>query len=202
MRPRRKLDRRSFLRQVTGAGLAGGALGLIGGEAKAFQTGPYTGITDTDSGSYADNAGHGRGPNGNAWGNPPQTTGVTDSDPMDAVGNGRGPIGTGYSDNDSGAYADPSGHGRNRNAQPPQTGVTDSDPTDWAGEGRGTAGARGERPRLVRPDGTPVDYTGLTDTDSGESRDPSGYGRGSRNCRDSDHSNPDWRLRDPVRRCE
>lgn len=202
MRPTRKLNRRSFLRQVAGGGFAAGAVALDGGQARAGQTGPYTGITDNDSGAYADNAGHGRGPGGNAWGQPPQTTGVTDSDPMDAVGNGRGPIGSGYSDSDSGAYADPSGHGRNRNAQPPQTGVTDSDPTDWSGEGRGTAGARGERPRLVRPDGTPVDYTGITDNDSGDTRDPAGYGRGSRDCRDTDHSQPDWRHRDPVRRCE
>ena len=39
MKPTRRLDRRSFLRQVVGGGLLGGAMGVIGGEARA-QTGP------------------------------------------------------------------------------------------------------------------------------------------------------------------
>ena len=124
---------------------------------------------------------------------------MTDSDPIDPVGQGRGGQ-TGYSDSDSGANADPSGRGRR--GRPTQTGITDSDPTDSYGEGRGTAGGDGRRPWLTRPDGTPVEHTGITDSDSGASRDPAGYGRGSRECRDQDHTHPDWRYRDPARRCE
>ena len=199
MKPTRKLNRRSFLRRVAGGAVGLGALGAIDGSASA-QTGPYTGITDTDSGSYADNAGHGRGPGGNRSAQPQSNEGVTDSDPADLPGHGRGGY-TGYSDNDSGATADPSGRGRRRGEQAPQTGITDSDPTDSYGEGRGTAG-NGARPWRTRPDGTPVEHTGITDSDSGQSRDPAGYGRGSRECRDSDHSNANWQHRDPVRRCE
>ena len=74
MIPTRRLNRRSFLGRVAG-GAAAGAFGLVGGEARAGQTGPYTGISDNDSGSYADNAGHGRGPGGNAGGQPAQPQG-------------------------------------------------------------------------------------------------------------------------------
>ena len=100
MKPVRRLNRRSFFRQVAGGAAAAGALGVIGGEARAWQTGPYTGVTDNDSGSYADNAGHGRGPGGNASGHPNQNQGSQ----------------TGYSDSDSGANADPSGGGRDEAA--------------------------------------------------------------------------------------
>ena len=201
MKPTRKLNRRSFLGKVAGGAVAAGALGVIGGEARAGQTGPYTGVTDNDSGSHADNAGHGRGPGGNASGQPqgnPQT-GVTDSDPTDPSGHGRGGQ-TGYSDSDSGANADPSGRGRR--GQHPQTGITDSDPTDAYGQGQGTSGSRTTRSVQRRPDGSFAHYTGVTDTDSGQSRDPAGYGRGGRDCRDADSQEPDWRHRDPIRRCE
>src|SRR5689334_17862470 len=107
MRSGRRLNRRSFLRRVAGRAAATGALGVIGGEARAWQTGPYTGVTDQDSGSHADNAGHGRGPGGNSSGQPAQPQ----------------PGQTGYSDSDSGADADPSGGGRR--GQRPQTGITD-----------------------------------------------------------------------------
>jgi len=150
MKPTRKLSRRSFLRQVGGTAFVGGAgIGLFGASgAHAHQTGPYTGVTDTDSGSYADNAGHGRGPGGNRSGQPAQPQ----------------PGQTGYSDSDSGANADPSGAGR----RGPQSGVTDSDPTDASGAGRGT----GRRPdRSGR-------YTGITDSDNGATRDRGGYGIG------------------------
>lgn len=190
----RKLNRRSFLGQVVGtAGI--GAFAVVDGKARA-QTGPYTGVTDNDSGSHADNAGHGRGPGGNASGHP---QGVTDGDPTDPVGGGRGGQ-TGYSDSDSGANADPSGRGRH--PQGTQTGITDSDPTDPSGQGLGTSGGSSRNAIRRRPDGSYASYTGLTDTDTGSSRDPSGYGRGSRDCRDSDNQQPDWRNRDPVRRCE
>ena len=121
MTPTRRLNRRSFLAQVAGGAAAAGALGVIGGTARA-QTGPYTGVTDNDSGSHADNAGHGRGPGGNASGQPAQPQGGQ----------------TGYSDSDSGANADPSGGGRR--GQRPQTGITDGDPTDPYGQGHGTSG--------------------------------------------------------------
>jgi len=184
MKSLRRLNRRSFLRQVAGGATALGALGVIGGEARALQTGPHTGVTDTDSGSHADNADHGRGPGGTSSGQPAQ--------PQQGQ--------TGYSDSDSGPNADPSGAGRR--GQRPQTGITDQDSTDSYGQGRGTSGARTHNSIQRRPDGSFAHYTGITDTDSGATRDPSNYGRGSRDCRDSDNQQPDWRNRDPVRRCQ
>jgi hypothetical protein len=134
MKPARKLNRRSFLGQVAGGAATAGALGLIGGEARAWQTGPYTGVSDNDSGSYADNAGHGRGPGGNAHGQPAQPQGNQ----------------TGYSDSDSGANADPSGAGRR--GQRPNTGITDGDsgnvrdPANYGRGGRECRDADSERP--------------------------------------------------------
>ena len=184
MKTERKLNRRSFLWQVAGGAAVTGALGVIGGEARAWQTGPYTGVTDNDSGSYADNAGHGRGPGGNASGHPNQNQGSQ----------------TGYSDSDSRANADPSGGGRR--GQRPNTGITDGDPTDPYGQGHGTSGGTSHNSVRRTPDGRVLQYTGITDSDSGAARDPSNYGRGGRECRDSDASEPDWRNRDPVRRCQ
>ena len=201
MKPTRRFNRRSFLGQVAGSAVAVGAFGIVAGKARAGQTGPYTGVTDNDSGSHADNAGHGRGPGGNASGQPqsnPQTN-VTDSDPTDPVGHGRGGQ-TGYSDSDSGANADPSGRGRR--GQPTRTGLTDRDPTDAYGQGQGTSGATTQHSTQRRPDGSTAYYTGLTDSDGGASRDPANYGRGSRECRDSDHQSANWQHRDPRRRCE
>ena len=183
MKPVRRLNRRSFLGQVAGGAATIGALGLIGGSARA-QTGPYTGVTDTDSGSHADNAGHGRGPGGNASGNPPPV-----SNPQ-----------SGYSDSDSGANADPSGNGRRGRSV--QTGITDTDPTDPYGQGRGTSGNTARNFSATRPDGSRATWSGITDSDSGQTRDPANYGRGTRDCRDADNQQPDWRNRDPVRRCE
>lgn len=185
MKPTRRLTRRSFLGTVAGGAAAAGALGVIGGTARAaLQTGPYTGISDNDSGSHADNAGHGRGPGGNASGQPAQPQ----------------PGQTGYSDSDSGANADPSGGGRR--GQRPQTGITDGDPTDPYGQGHGTSGGTSHNSVRRRGDGSIAHYTGITDSDSGTARDPSNYGRGGRECRDSDSQAPDWRNRDPVRRCQ
>lgn len=184
MKPVRSINRRSFFGQVAGGAVAAGALGLISGQARAWQTGPYTGISDNDSGGHADNAGHGRGPGGNASGQPaPPQTGQT-----------------GYSDSDSGANADPSGGGRR--GRRVQTGITDQDPSDPYGQGRGTSGSTTHNSIRRRPDGSAASYSGITDNDSGSSRDPANYGRGSRDCRDADAQQPDWRHRDPVRRCE
>ena len=160
MRIRRQINRRSFLARVAGGAVAAGALGIVGGAARAGQTGPYTGITDSDSGSYADNAGHGRGPGGNAYGQPQQ--------PRSGY--------TGYSDSDSGRNADRSGEGR----RGVRSGVTDSDPTDPYGNGRGAlnSGGSGVRPNQRRPDGRCTHYTGRTDSDAGAIRDPSSYGHG------------------------
>ena len=79
-----------------------------------------TGVTDSDSGAHADNAGHGRGPGGNRYGQPAQPQ----------------PNYTGCSDSDSGNGADPSGSGR-RCRETRQTGISDSDPSDPYGQGRG-----------------------------------------------------------------
>ena len=62
------------------------------------------------------------------------TTGYSDHDPYDPVGGGYGRRnGRGYSDNDSGRYADPPGQGR-------RGGYSDNDPTDPVGRGRGEPG--------------------------------------------------------------
>jgi hypothetical protein len=90
---------------------------------------------------------------------------VTDGDPTDPVGRGRGtasPQPGGITDSDTGAGADPAGHGRGPRSP---SGVTDSDTgsgADPVGQGRG--------PRSAAP--------GLTDSDSGSGADPVGHGRG------------------------
>lgn len=132
MKPVRKLNRRSFLARVGGGVIAGGALALVRGPARAQVTdhdpsdpvgrgrGGGTGLTDTDSGVGADPAGRGRG-----GGPRPGATGVTDSDPSDPVGRGRG--GSGVTDSDRGPYADPRGRGRGG-----QRGPSESSPYDPA----------------------------------------------------------------------
>lgn len=107
MKSARKLNRRSFLARVAGgAVVAGGALGLTGGGARAGQVtdrdpsdpvgrgrGGGTGLTDADSGPGADPAGRGRGASG-----PPRGVGEY----------------TGVTDADTGANADPPQRGRGR----------------------------------------------------------------------------------------
>jgi hypothetical protein len=103
--------------QVTGTALAAGAGALVSGIATA-QT--YTGVSDSDGGAYADQAGYGRSGGANTGG-----SGLTDNDSgatADPVGNGRGSGGVraqGISDQDSGAMADPAGQGRGATAQRP-----------------------------------------------------------------------------------
>ncbi len=90
------------------------------------------GVTDGDSGQWADPAGGGRGqPRG-------VQTGLTDSDSgqwSDPAGGGRGHFGrggsTGLTDSDSGQWADPVGNGRGT-ARLGHTGLTDSDGGRWA----------------------------------------------------------------------
>ena len=219
MKPTRKLNRRSFLGRVAGGLVFGGALGLIGAEAAAFQR-VQTGLTDSDSGSSSDDPGYGRGganaisdndprdPAGQGVNvrnraQPPQT-GVTDRDPTDPRGGGRGGT-TGFSDNDRGANADPSGrghgvvrngpysgysdadrgqihdapgHGVGRGAPTGYTGRTDSDPSDAGGYGRGgTSGAATDvRGYRRRSNGECLRHSGTTDADNGAARDPANYG--------------------------
>ena len=125
------------------------------------QPGMQTGLTDGDSGAYADPAGRGRGGN-------PRQTGLTDGDAgpyADPAGGGRGTYRSGWggnvTDGDSGAYADPAGRGRGR------SGLTDSDSGPYADPaGRGRGGVR------VQGGGGPP--TGLNDSDPS---DPAGHGR-------------------------
>ncbi|WP_417477081.1 hypothetical protein [Maricaulis sp.] len=141
------LSRRSILTQVTGGVLGAGAGALIGGSATA-QT--YTGVSDSDGGAYADQAGYGRSGGARAGG-----SGLTDSDSgaaADPAGNGRGSGGTGaqgFSDQDSGAMADPAGRGRGASAGTGASGYTDTDSgavADQAGRGRGPAAQRPAQP--------------------------------------------------------
>ena len=93
MKPTRRVSRRSFLRSVAGGGA--GAISLVGltGCATTGYTdsdpydpigggrrGPGYGVTDADTGAYADPPGRGRGSRG----------GYTDNDPTDPPGRGRG----------------------------------------------------------------------------------------------------------------
>jgi hypothetical protein len=97
-----------------------------------------TGVTDSDSGQYADPAGSGRGAARQVY------TGMSDSDSgsrADAAGYGRGVYGrsSGLTDSDGGQYADQAGNGRGT-ARLGYTGVTDSDGgpyADQTGHGRG-----------------------------------------------------------------
>ena len=102
MKPDRKLNRRSFLGQVAGGAVGLGALGLVGSPQARAQTGPYTGVTDNDTGNNSDRPNHGRSA-------PRRVQGCSDNDSgsnADAAGNGRG---NGRTDSDS---SDPANCGR------------------------------------------------------------------------------------------
>ena len=185
MQVRSAVSRRSFLASVAGGAAA---LTLSG---TAFAQPPYTGATDSDTGSNSDNAGYGRGgqhavsdndptdPSGRGRQAPRQpSTGMTDRDAADRPGFGRGGS-TGYSDNDSGPGADASGHGRHgRNAW---TGYTNSDGYDRPGYGRNTAHTMsdGDSGAYADPPGNGRGNTRFrcTDSDSGGNADPGGQGR-------------------------
>ena len=133
MKPTRRVSRRSFLRTVAGSGAGAFSLVALSGCATTGYTdsdsydpigggrrGPGYGVTDADTGAYADPPGRGRGSRG----------GYTDNDPTDPPGRGRGSC----TDSDRGRNADPSGAGRNCG------GYTDSDKGRYAdppGRGRG-----------------------------------------------------------------
>lgn len=138
----RRVSRRSFLGRVAGGAAFGAAAIVVGTSATpaAAQTDrdPYdpvgrgrggSGVTDSDTGRYADPIGRGRGrrgsgvtdrdpydPVGNGRGRRRYRSGITDRDPSDPVGNGRGRRRrySGCTDSDGGRYADPGGNGRCR----------------------------------------------------------------------------------------
>lgn len=152
MKPRRTLNRRSFLIRVAGGATlgGGGALALLHGTGAIAQNVRYSGVTDCDAGQGADRPGYGTG----------QRNQYTDNDtgPQgDPRCRGRGSnaganTGTGYnpqsqpqtrcSDSDYGAYGDPGGYGRACRGRDPNlyaprvSGCTDRDPTDSVGNGR------------------------------------------------------------------
>jgi len=106
-----KLSRRSFVAVVTG-----GAAATLSSSHSAAQT--YTGVTDSDGGTYADRVGYGR--SGRA------ATGVTDSDlgtNADPINAGRGTVArnncSGMTDSDVGSGYDPVGCGTGERAQQP-----------------------------------------------------------------------------------
>ena len=135
-------SRRSVLTKIAGALGAGAAAAVIPAchHRAYYYTGARhpTGITDSDGGPYADQAGYGRG---TARG---MVTGITDSDAgpyADPAGQGRGRYGyaSGITDSDAGPYADPPGQGRGTTRMG-MTGITDSDGGPYAdppGRGRG-----------------------------------------------------------------
>lgn len=140
MKPTRKISRRSFMGRVAGGALVGGAA------LTALTTRASAQITDSDTGTYADPAGRGRGRRSGITDRDPtdapgrgRGTGITDRDPSDPPGRGRGTSRTGITDGDVGRVADPVGNGRGRPNRR-CTGVTDGDGgryTDRAGCGRG-----------------------------------------------------------------
>ena len=96
---RRGMARRTFL-----LGTIGGTAAVSGCVAVPVAT-TGTGLTDSDSGAWADPVGNGRGR--------VTVAGITDSDTgawADPVGRGRGR--RACTDSDLGAYADPAGRGR------------------------------------------------------------------------------------------
>ncbi len=130
-----RMTRRSLF-GVLAVPAAGAATTALSG---CFLGGGYSsGVTDGDSGQWADPSGGGRG---SARG---VVTGLTDGDQgahSDPSGQGRGARGvrSGLTDNDSGAYADSSGNGRGT-TRLGYTGLSDSDGgayADSAGHGRG-----------------------------------------------------------------
>ena len=99
---RPSIGRRGFL-GVAGVGLP--AMLVTGRAAEA-----QTGLTDADTGANADPVGWGRGGGPNLG----THTGYTDQDygpRADRAGQGVGPGGSGLTDSDTGAYADPVGNG-------------------------------------------------------------------------------------------
>ena len=110
MKPTRTLNRRSFLRTVSGAALAGGALLAVTGGAEAGQ------VSDSDSGPRADPAGRGRGgssapePGDADFASPRLIGDVVESDPPP----GRR---TGVTDSDGGPAFDLTGYGGGKNPQ-------------------------------------------------------------------------------------
>ena len=103
MKPTRPISRRSFFALVAGPIVGVGALAMVSGQARAFQSG----CSDSDAG---DASGQGRKCN--------RSSGCTDNDSganADIAGNGRScgrPSPSGCSDSDSGANGDPAGNGR------------------------------------------------------------------------------------------
>lgn len=154
MKPTRKLSRRSFLRRVGGGAVGAGSFLALTGCATTGYTdsdpfdpigggrgGRWGGVTDADTGAYADPPGRGRGGGGytdndrGRYADPPGRGrgggGNSDNDPYDPVGQGGG-----CTDADRGRHADPAGSGRNCRG----TGYTDNDrgrSADPAGNGRG-----------------------------------------------------------------
>lgn len=124
MKPRRQLNRRSFIGQVAGGvAVGGGALSALTGTASAWQ------VTDRDP---YDPAGQGRG-GAAAQGS---RSGYSDSDSgpgADPVGYGRRGAASGVTDSDSGAGADPVGRGRGAGTRP---AYQDSDNADPVGNAR------------------------------------------------------------------
>lgn len=87
----------------TAFGIAGGAVAVTALSTRGAMAGP----TDSDSGSCADRAGHGRGG---------ASSGLTDSDggaTCDPAGRGR--QGSGWTDSDGGTVTDTAGSGRRGN---------------------------------------------------------------------------------------
>jgi hypothetical protein len=111
MNPTRKVSRRSFLAAVAGTAALAAAITVVPADEAEAQSG----CTDSDSGSYADQAGNGR-----RCGRPRRRayrSGCTDSDSgrySDPAGNGRcrRRVRRSCTDSDGGRYADRAGHGR------------------------------------------------------------------------------------------
>lgn len=155
MKPTHKLSRRSFVTQVGGAFVGGGAMAFVSGRAVA-QT--YTGVTDADNGNpHRDRPGYGTGVRNR----------YTDRDTgpgADPQFGGRGP--------GARPQGSPSGHG-GYSEIPSGCSDPDRSPTaDPGGRGR-SCGGRTPDPRRT----TPERSRHCSDSDRGNSADPIGQGR-------------------------
>jgi hypothetical protein len=170
MKPMRKVSRRSFIARVSGSAALFGSLSMVAGRAGALQ------VTDSDS-VISDTPGRGRGP----------TTGVTDKDPADAIGNG------GINGAHAGTGTPPQRPPRspfqenNSDGLHAHSGYSDTDPSDPAGDGRARPQTAPASP-YAEPESRHA-YSGVTDSDP---TDPVGDGRGAnaprevRRCSDTD----------------
>ena len=129
MKPTRRPSRRSFMTEVIGGAIVGGALVAVSGRAVA-QNSRYSGVTDADTGNGADRPGYGTGTHNRYTdrdtgpGADPQFGGRGPAGRAEGSASGQGRYGelpSGCSDSDGGPGSDPGGRGVRCNGRTPPT---------------------------------------------------------------------------------